>query len=52
VRPRVPANGSNEQLIRAFTAELDHLRRADSSERAVIYEKAAEHGVKIITGEL
>ena len=52
VRPRVPANGPNEQLIRAFTAELDRLRGADSSERAVIYEKAAAHGVKIITGEL
>ena len=52
VRPPAPPNGPNEQLLRVFTAELDRLREADSPERAVIYEKAIEHGIKIITGEL
>jgi hypothetical protein len=41
----------NEQLIEAFEAELTRLREADSLERSVLYEKAAELGGLIIKGQ-
>lgn len=42
---------SNQQLIRAFKAELARLKKADSEERAALYDKAAELGSAIITGD-
>ena len=50
--PSVPdREGFSRQLIDAYTAELERLRHADSEERAVIYDKAAELGVRIFGGE-
>jgi exonuclease SbcD len=42
---------THDQLIEAFKAELARMKDADSSERAELYNKAAELGVAIITGE-
>lgn len=42
----------NESLIDAYMAELKHLRDVDSPERAVIYERASDLGIKLIKGEL
>ncbi len=46
----VPEEG-HELLIKAFKAELNHLKEADSPEHAELYEKAASLGTRIITGE-
>jgi DNA repair exonuclease SbcCD nuclease subunit len=51
-----PPNGSgsvmNEKLIEAYRAELNRLRDHDSAERAALYDKAYDLGVKIISGEI
>jgi DNA repair exonuclease SbcCD nuclease subunit len=50
----VPLNNPdriNQQFIEAFRAELAHLKEADSPDRSKLYEKAAELGEAIITGD-
>jgi DNA repair exonuclease SbcCD nuclease subunit len=48
-----PVSGEvNEELIRFYRAELERLRDADSSERATIYDKAADLGTRLIKGDL
>lgn len=51
-----PPNGAahilNEKLIEAYRAELNRLRDHDSAERAALYDKAYDLGVKIISGEV
>lgn len=55
-RPAVPPAGStgevNRPLIDAYKAELQHLREVDSPDRATIYERASELGIKLIKGEI
>jgi len=54
-RFKPPSNGGrvvNEKLIEAYRAELNRLRDNDSAERAALYDKAYELGVKIISGEI
>ncbi len=50
--PPPPAGEVNQPLIDAYKAELAHLREVDSPERAAIYERASELGIKLIKGEL
>jgi DNA repair exonuclease SbcCD nuclease subunit len=46
------APGESSILISEFLAELNSLMAADSPERAVLYDKAAEVGTRLIRGEL
>ncbi len=50
--PPVAMGEVNQPLIEAYKAELERLREGDSSERAAIYKRASELGIKLIKGEI